>query len=147
MLSWLKRFLSKLWDFIRKVAVVVLLCLAVYILVVSGGVAFLGALGTGVWSALFWAGVAFVIDPELAGEIVQDGVEAVVEVVVDIVEAVAEGIGGGLADSGLFTYLLLGVGAYFLLTRSGSSDQRLVLAPGAPATAEGDLDNRPGGGV
>lgn len=136
-MNWLFNFFKKLWKAIKKVLAVVLIVLAVILLVMvvfaSGGLLapIFGIVLTTTQAILL--GVlaitgAFLIDPETAsatvgaiGGAVGDAAEAVGSAVGDVVSGATEGIFSALSSSPLL-WIALGIGAFWLLGKSDSSD-------------------------
>lgn len=136
-MSWLFDFFKRLWNAIRKVLAVVLIVLAVILLVMvvfaSGGLLapIFGIVLTTTQAILL--GVlaitgAFLIDPETAsatvgaiGEAAGDAAEAVGSAVGDVVSGATEGVFSALSSSPIF-WIALGIGAFWLFGKSGSSD-------------------------
>lgn len=133
--SKIGRLFKKLWDAIRKILAIILIIIAVILIVwaavFSGGAALvlfgfaISQTAAFVLGALALTG-AFLIDAETSKEVVGkigdamgDAAGAVGGAVGNVV---GSGIGGLLGSSGGML-LLLGVGAYFLLS-SGSKDKK-----------------------
>lgn len=128
------RFFKSLWNALRKIIAILLIVIAVIVIIwacifcpplggVLFGIAFSSAGAALAFGCVLLVG-AFLIDKDTAsktigkiGEATGDAAESVGNAVGDVVGGVASGL---FSSSGML-FVLLGVGAYFLLT--GSKDK------------------------
>lgn len=108
------KFLKKLWDILRVILVVVLVCLAIWF-TCGGALSLLGATFTGFSAALLCVGVAFVVDPETTKEALTAVTEAVAEVAATVASTLLDVAVDTFTSSKLFFFAAAGVVAWFLL--------------------------------
>lgn len=114
-------FLKKLWNIIKVLLVIILVCLAVYFSF-GGALVLFGATFTGVWAALFAVGLAFIVDPKTSGAAL-GAVGTAVGTAVKVAVGTAGTIVGTVLNGSGFTGLLLaGAAVWFLLSRKDDSD-------------------------
>jgi hypothetical protein len=138
-------FLKKLFEWLVKIILAVLIVLAVVwsmgLAIELTGLAFLDFVKAAVlmaWEALGWyslglvVGIGFLIDPELTAELVTD----VAEVVGDVVAAAAEiagEVGGslisGLASTPFGIAAMIGLGIWAISALSDSTSDTVVITP------------------
>lgn len=135
-LSSILNFFKKIWDFIKKVLVYVLIACAVFIALwavfATGGalLPFLGVAFTttqSVVAALACLAGAFLIDKDTAKQVtgsVADAVRSATEAAANVATSAAGGAVSGILSSNLFMYALIGLGAYLLITHDKSKDNR-----------------------
>lgn len=110
------KFLKKLWNILKVLLVIILICLAVYF---SFGGAFVlfGATFTGVWAALLAVGLAFIVDPKTSGAALAAVGKGVSDAAGIAIGVVTGGIAAVVKSSGLLKTALLGFALYLFLTR------------------------------
>lgn len=126
-------FFKKLWNVLRKILAIVLIIIAVIVIIwacifcpplggVLFGIAFSSATAAFAFGCVLLVG-AFLIDKDTASEAVGKIGEATGDAAESVGNAagnVASGLIGGIFSSDMLPLILVGVGAYFLLTSSGT---------------------------
>lgn len=117
----MKNFLSKLWKIIRVILVIILICLAIYLMVTTGTLWFIGLAGvSGGWGAALCIGVAFLIDPDETGKQLTDIGESIGEAAGSVLGA----LGSALASTGIFGWIAAGVAFWWFFLSDDSKESR-----------------------
>lgn len=110
------KFLKRLWDIIRVVLVVVLLCLAVWFAFTTGSFMLLGMTLSGLGASLLCVGVAYIVDPGSTVEALTAVATAAAEVATSVASAALDVVTSAVGSSSLLLYGAIGFGAYLLLS-------------------------------
>lgn len=115
------KFLKKLWNILKVLLIIILICLAVYFSF-GGALVLFGATFTGVWAALLAVGLAFIVDPKTSGAAlasVGKGVSAAAGAAIGVITG---GVSAVIQSSGLLKFGLVGFALYLFLSRDKSKD-------------------------
>lgn len=148
-------FFKRLWNALRKIIAIVLIIIAVIVIIwacifcpplggVLFGIAFSSAAAAFAFGCVLLVG-AFLIDKDTASEAVGKIGEAAGDAAESVGGAVgdaASGVLSGIFSSDVFPWVLLGVGAFFLLSGSSAGgspkDVPVVVAERKKRNAESD---------
>lgn len=142
--SWISDLFESIWGFIKRALPYVLMAIAVYFSMGALAPSFMAGLGlasatAGGWAAAALAlGASFVLAPEETAALYSGGVDAVGDVLSEVGQVVGNVASDTLESffsSGVGPWLLVGVGAYFLLSSGKKKDVPAANDENSPAVS------------